>query len=64
MSKSVNQANINGSILKTYKIPLPPLSDQQTIVAEIEAIEAQIAALETEINKIPAEKEAILRKYL
>lgn len=64
MSKSVNQANINGSILKTYKIPLPPLSEQQTIVAEIEAIEAQIAALETEINKIPAEKEAILRKYL
>jgi len=64
MSKSVNQANINGTLLKTYRIPSLPLSDQQKIVSEIEEIELQIAELEQQLNKIPKEKEAVLKKYL
>lgn len=64
MSKSVNQANINGTILKSYKIPLPPLSEQQKIVSEIEKIEERIKVLETEIFEIPKLKEAVLKKYL
>uniref|UniRef100_UPI0035AEA00D restriction endonuclease subunit S n=1 Tax=Cloacibacterium sp. TaxID=1913682 RepID=UPI0035AEA00D len=64
MSKSVNQANINGTILKTYKIPLPPLSEQQKLVSEIEKIEEKIKTLETEISEIPKHKEVILKKYL
>ncbi len=64
MAKSVNQANINGTILKSYKIPLPPLSEQQKIVSEIEKIEEKIKALETEISEIPKQKEAVLKKYL
>lgn len=64
MAKSVNQANINGTILKSYKIPLPPLSEQQKLVSEIEKIEEKIKALETEISGIPKQKEAILKKYL
>ena len=64
MSKSVNQANINGTILKTYKIPLPPLSEQQKLVSEIEKIEEKIKVLETEISEIPKQKEVILKKYL
>jgi type I restriction enzyme M protein len=50
--------------LEDFKIPLPPLSDQQKIVAEIEKIEAKIAVLESEIAQIPKEKEAVLKKYL
>lgn len=46
------------------KIPLPSLSEQENIVDEIESIEAQIAELENEIKAIPAQKEAILKKYL
>ena len=64
MAKSVNQANINGTILKSYKIPLPPLSEQQKIVSEIEKIEEKIKVLETEISEIPKQKEAVLKKYL
>ncbi len=33
MSRSVNQANINGTKLKGYPIPLPPLVEQKRIVA-------------------------------
>lgn len=64
MSKSVNQANINGTILKSYKIPLPSLSEQQKIVSEIEKIEEKIKVLEKEIAEIPKQKEAVLKKYL
>ena len=46
------------------KIPLPPLSEQQKIVSEIEKIEAKINALETEIAEIPKLKEAVLKKHL
>jgi type I restriction enzyme M protein len=64
MSKSINQANINGTILKSYKIPLPPLFEQQKIVLEIEKIEAKIKLLEKEIAEIPKLKEAVLKKHL
>ncbi|MDV3462273.1 restriction endonuclease subunit S [Elizabethkingia anophelis] len=64
MSKSVNQANINGTILKSYKIPLPPIYEQQKIVTQIEYLENKIAKLEKEIAEIPKQKEVILWKYL
>jgi type I restriction enzyme M protein len=50
--------------LEDFKIPLPPLTEQQKIVSEIEKIEAKIKVLETEIVEIPKLKEAILKKYL
>jgi restriction endonuclease S subunit len=49
---------------ENLEIPLPPLSEQQTIVSEIEIIEMQMAELEQQLNKIPQEKEAVLKKYL
>ncbi len=50
--------------LEDFKIPLPPLSEQQKIVSEIEIIEAKIHELETNISAIPQLKEAVLKKYL
>ncbi|QQR99357.1 MAG: restriction endonuclease subunit S [Sphingobacteriales bacterium] len=50
--------------LEDFKIPLPPLSEQQKIVAEIEKIEEQIKVLESEIAAISKQKEAVLKKYL
>lgn len=50
--------------LEDFKIPLPPLPEQQKIVSEIEKIETKINALETEIAEIPKQKEAVLKKYL
>ena len=38
------QKNINIEILKTIEVPVPPLATQQTIVAEIEAEQALVAA--------------------
>lgn len=64
MSKSVNQANINGTILKSYKIPVPPIAEQQKIVSQIEKIESEISKIEKIIVEIPKQKKAVLMKYL
>ncbi len=50
--------------LEEFKIPLPPLSEQQKIVAEIEKIEEKIKILETKLAEIPQQKEQVLKKYL
>ena len=38
MSKSINQANINGTKLKSYPIPIPPLKDQELIAKKLDHI--------------------------
>jgi type I restriction enzyme S subunit len=42
---SVNQANINGSKLKTYPIPVPTLSEQMAIVEKLNMIAAETQKL-------------------
>ncbi len=43
---SVNQANVNGTKLKTYPIPLPTLQEQQAIVRQLDALRAETQRLE------------------
>jgi restriction endonuclease S subunit len=59
-----NIKSLNQTQLSNIKIPLPPLSEQQRIVSEIEKIEEKIKVLETEIAEIPTQKQAILKEYL
>lgn len=63
-SSGSNIKSLNQTLLSNIKIPLPPLSEQQKLVSEIEKIEEKINALETEISEIPKQKEVILKKYL
>ena len=63
-SSGSNIKSLNQTLLSNIKIPLPPLSEQQKIVSEIEKIEEKIKVLETEISEIPKQKEAVLKKYL
>ncbi len=44
---SVNQANINGTKLKSYPIPLPSLKDQQIIVQKLDALSIETKKLES-----------------
>ena len=64
MKIDVARANLSLQNISDLKIPLPPLSEQQKIVSEIEKIEEKIKALKTEIAEIPKQKEAVLKKYL
>ncbi len=40
------QIELSIETIKNFKIPLPPISEQQLIVAEIEKIESEIEVLE------------------
>jgi type I restriction enzyme M protein len=46
------------------QISIPPLSEQEKIVSEIEALEKEIAKAQGVIDNIPAQKAIILQKYL
>ena len=63
---SVNQANINGTKLKTYPIPLPPLKEQQTIVKKLDALSSETKKLEAiynqKINDLEELKKSVLQK--
>ncbi len=50
--------------VEKLSVPIPPLTDQQTLVAEIEKLEQTIAAAQTLITEAAAKKQAVLDKYL
>jgi restriction endonuclease S subunit len=56
--------SLNKNDIQNFKIPVPPFAEQQKLVAEIEAIEAQIAINQQIINEAAAQKQAIMKKYL
>ncbi len=63
---SVNQANINGTKLKSYPIPLPSLTEQQAIVQKLDALSIETKKLESiyqqKINDLEELKKSILQK--
>lgn len=63
-SKSINQANINATIMRNIKVPVPSLPEQKKFVARVEALEKQIAEAQAVIDGAAARKQAILQKYL
>jgi len=63
-SKSINQANINATVMRNIRVPVPSLSEQKKFVAKIEALEQQIADAQAVFSGAAARKQAILQKYL
>ncbi len=63
-SKAINQANINATIMRNIKVPVPPLPEQKRLVAKVQALEKKIADAQAVIAGAPARKQAILQRYL
>jgi type I restriction-modification system DNA methylase subunit/restriction endonuclease S subunit len=63
-SKSINQANINATVMKNIKVPVPGLAAQKRFVAEIETLERTITQAQAVIAGAAARKQAILQFYL
>lgn len=58
----INQSNINAKILATFQIPLPPLAEQQAIVAEIEAEQALVGANRELITRFEKKTEGTIAR--
>jgi type I restriction enzyme, S subunit len=63
-SFGVNQSNINGTKLKTYPLPLPPLEEQQQIVQEIESRLSVCDKIEETITASLKQAEALRQSIL
>jgi restriction endonuclease S subunit len=59
-----SQPNLNANDVANFEIIVPPISDQQRIVAQIEQYEAEIRKAQAIMDDCPARKKAILDKYL
>jgi len=64
LMKGVSLPRIGIKDFLSQKIPVPPLSEQQKIVSEIEEIEKEIAYFEQQLSEIPKQKEEVFKKYL
>lgn len=62
--KSGGTNNINATVMKNIKVPVPSLAEQKKFVAKVEALEKQIADAQAVIDAAPARKEAVMKKYL
>ncbi len=66
MTSSVHQANISGTKLAEYKIPLPPLPEQKRIVEELDTLSAKVRQLQEIYTKQIANcadlKQSLLQK--
>ena len=52
-SSGIGQPNVNGTKLKALIIPLPPLAEQQRIVAKLDKLFTHLEETKTRLNKIP-----------
>lgn len=63
-SNGANIKSLNQDLLSNLEIPLPPLSEQKKVVAQIGTIEGEIASLKTICNEASARKKAVLHREL
>ena len=63
-SKGSNIQSISQDALLRLNLPVPPLAEQQKIVAQISAIEGKIAKAKQTMNECPSKKQAVLDKWL
>ena len=63
-SKGSNIQSISQDALLRLKLPVPPLAEQQKIVAQITALEEKITAAKHTMTECPQKKQAVLDKWL
>ncbi|MGP9632078.1 restriction endonuclease subunit S [Halomonas sp. AOP43-A1-21] len=61
---AVNQASISTTDIKTFKVNVPPLEEQQAIAITLSKADQEITALEKKISSLKVEKKALMQQLL
>jgi type I restriction enzyme, S subunit len=64
LSNTGNQENLNGNIIKSINVPLPPLAEQKTIALTLSDTDALIAACDRAITKKRNIKQGAMQQLL
>ena len=56
--------NLNVDLVKSVKVPLPPLEAQEKIVSAIESVESKIHLLDSRLPQLDSKKSEILQHFL
>lgn len=64
MTGSSGHRRVPATFYANLDVPVPPLADQQKLVAKIEVLERDIASAQAVIAAAPAKKQAIMEHYL
>lgn len=62
--KGIKMPRGDKNTIPDYKIPVPPLAEQQKIVAQISALEEKITAAKRVMAECPQKKQAVMDKWL
>ncbi|AAB98112.1 type I restriction-modification enzyme 2, S subunit [Methanocaldococcus jannaschii DSM 2661] len=64
LGMQTTQKNLNAQIVKSFKIPLPPLEEQKQIAKILTKIDEGIEIIEKSINKLERIKKGLMHKLL
>jgi type I restriction enzyme, S subunit len=62
--KGASQGNLNLGLIRTFKIPLPPLAEQRRIAAKVDALMALCDRLEASLTATTAIRRRLLDALL
>lgn len=66
VSQQVGQANVSGSKLKAFRIPVPPVAEQRRLVeiaeSRLSLLDESLAGIRADLLRAPLLRQAILRK--
>ena len=64
MTGSSGHRRVPASFYESYRIPVPPLPEQLTLVANVKTLEQRITDAQSVINGSAARKQAVMQRYL
>ena len=64
LGKGSSQGNLNLKLLRGFSVPVPPLPEQRRIVAELDAMQAEVDSLKRLQAETAAELDALLPSIL
>jgi type I restriction enzyme S subunit len=64
LGKGVSAGNLNLSLIRNFEFPLPPLAEQQRIVAKVQQLQQQLNQVEAQVQQSRQYAQQLLQSVL